>query len=82
MEENKLKTYVRGLGLLLAILVIGIVSSIALFAIGAIVFILLSIVLILVAVIAIILAPYYYAKKHEVKSTNFKLKKIKKKEKL
>jgi hypothetical protein len=46
------------------------------------IYIALLIIFIGIALIAIILAPYYYAKDFEAGSKDFRLKKIKKKEKL
>ena len=80
--ENKIKTYLRGLALLLALLLVGIVAYIIIFAITIGVAIILLIVLIVIAIVAILLLPYFYAKDFEVKSKDFKLKKVKKEEKL
>ncbi len=80
--ENKLKTYLRGLGLLLALMLLGIVVFIVIGLITFTIYIALLIIFIGIALIAIILAPYYYAKDFETGSKNFRLKKIKKKEKL
>jgi hypothetical protein len=82
MKENKVKTYVRGLGLVLALILLGIVGFIALGLITLSIFIVLGIIFIGIAIVALLLTPYYFAKEHEVKSKNFKLKKVKKKEKI
>jgi Zn-dependent protease with chaperone function len=82
MEENKLKTYLRGLALLLALILVGIVVYIVIFAIELTIFFILLIIFIIIAIIALILMPYFYARNFEVKSKNFKLKEVKKKEKL
>jgi hypothetical protein len=79
---EKAKTYLRGLGLLLVLILVGIVGFIAIGLITLSVFIVLLIIFIGVAIIALLLTPYYYAKDFEVKSKDFKLKKIKKKEKM
>jgi hypothetical protein len=80
--ENKLKTYLRGLALLLALLLVGIVAYTIIFSITIGIAIILLIVFIVIAIIAILLAPYFYAKNYDVKSKDFKLKKVKKEEKL
>jgi len=80
--ENKLKTYLRGLALVLALMLVGIVGFIAIGLIAFTIYIALSIIFIGIALIAIMLAPYYYAKDFETGPKDFRLKKIKKKEKL
>lgn len=80
--ENKLTTYLRGLGLVLALIVLGIVAFIAIGIISITIFVVMLILFIGIAIVALILTPYYYAKNYEVKSKDFRLKKIKKKEKL
>ena len=80
--ENKLKTYLRGLALLLTLILVGIVAYIIIFSITIGIAIILLIAFIVVAIIAILLVPYFYAKNYDVKSKDFKLKKVKKEEKL
>lgn len=80
--NEKLTTYLRGLGLILAIILLAIVGFIAIFSIEITIFTILLIIFIGIAILALILTPYYYAKNYEVKSKSFKLKKVKKKEKI
>ncbi len=80
--ENKLKTYLRGLALLLTLILVGIVAYIVIFAITIGIAIMLLIAFIIIAIIALLLLPYFYAKNYDVKSKDFKLKKVKKEEKL
>ena len=80
--ENKLKTYLRGLCLVLALIALGIVAFIAIGIITITIFVVMLIMFIGIAIVALILMPYYYAKNYEVKSKDFRLKKIKRKEKL
>jgi len=82
MEKNKLRTYARGVGLVLLLILVGIVGLIGLGIITLTVYLAVAIISICVAIVAIILLPYYYARNFEVKSKNFKLKKVKKKEKI
>ncbi|MDI6798490.1 MAG: hypothetical protein QMD12_00620 [Candidatus Aenigmarchaeota archaeon] len=79
---SKVKTYFRGLALILAVILVGLVSFIALGILLISIFIGIAIIFLGVAIVALFLLPYYYAKKYEIKSTRFKLKKIKKKEKI
>ena len=80
--KNKIMTYLRGLGLLFAILLIGILAFIVIGVIEMTIFIVLLIIFILIAIVALILLPYYYARDFETKSKNFRIKKVKKKERL
>lgn len=80
--ENKLKTYLKGLALLLALILLGIAVYIVILSIELSVFIILLVMFIIIAIIALILTPYFYAKNFEAKSKNFKLKEVKKEEKL
>ena len=79
---EKAKTYLRGLGLILALILVGIVGFIAIGIIEIGIFVVLLILFIGIAVVALLLTPYFYAKNYEVKSKDFKLKRVKKKEKL
>lgn len=79
---EKVKTYLEGLGLLLILVIFGIIFFIVIGFIELSIFIILLIIFIGIVIVALISTPYYYAKNFKVKSKDFKLKKIKKREKL
>jgi membrane protein implicated in regulation of membrane protease activity len=79
---EKIKIYLSGLALLLALALLGIVGFIGIGLITLTVFVIFIIVFALVAIVALLFTPYYYAKTFKVKSRDFRIKKIKKKERL
>jgi len=73
-----LKSYLKGLLTLLVLVVVGLPALIVLGILIFSIYVFVAIVFLVIAIVALALLPSYIGKKEKIKSTKFKLKKVKK----